>query len=144
MFDDLPRDCFDNFSLSIVDYLSGFGHHLSDGSCFVIHNFLFIWNIFDSTGAYITQTYLTFDNRTLLHPWPCQLTDLIGSKPARLVSVHTRSCVNMFIGHWVRWVCWGLIVKWWWQLLDGDVRVFLCEDRVFGWGCDARSVLGHI
>ena len=61
LFDDFSGDSLYNFSLGIINYFSGFGHHFLYGPGFVIRHFLFIWNILNSTGAYIisNQSYLS-------------------------------------------------------------------------------------
>ncbi len=51
LFDYFARDSLYNFSLGIINNFSGFGHHLLDGSGFIVNDLLFIWNVFDSTGT---------------------------------------------------------------------------------------------
>ncbi len=51
LFNNFTGDSLYNFSLSIINYFSGFGHHLLDGPGFVLRYLLFIWNVFDSTGT---------------------------------------------------------------------------------------------
>lgn len=143
LFNDLAWDCLNDFTLCIFDYFSSSGYHLLDGPRLVIHYFLLVRNIFYPACTFHLNKKITLHYRSLLNSWPCQFTDFICCKTARLISVNARPSVCLFVWDWVSRIGWCLVVEWWKRRVDCDIGMFISSNWIFWRWSNAGSFLWH-